>query len=197
MTVHKLTAGSGYEYLTRQVAALDATDKGHTGLADYYEAKGEAPGHWVGSGMSGVTGLHAGDAVTAEQMFNLFGLGMHPLADDLEAQHDAAADAREAAGGRRGDARERRRAGWLGKPYAVHRNDVTPLQIEVARRVTEAGEPPAASRFPLRRGHGSAPRSPASSSPPSTAAPPTASRSWPGTWPSRCGPGRRRSRAMT
>ena len=156
MTVHKLTAGSGYEYLTRQVAALDATDKGHTGLADYYEAKGEAPGHWVGSGMSGVTGLHAGDAVTAEQMFNLFGLGMHPLADDLEAQHDAAADAREAAGGRRGDARERRRAGWLGKPYAVHRNDVTPLQIEVARRVTEAGgtaggEPvPAAARARIR-----------------------------------------------
>jgi hypothetical protein len=33
MSVHKLTAGSGYDYLTRQVAALDATEKGHTGLA--------------------------------------------------------------------------------------------------------------------------------------------------------------------
>ena len=32
MSVHKLTAGSGYDYLTRQVAALDATEKGHTGL---------------------------------------------------------------------------------------------------------------------------------------------------------------------
>jgi hypothetical protein len=31
--LHKLTAGSGYDYLTRQVAALDATEKGHTGLA--------------------------------------------------------------------------------------------------------------------------------------------------------------------
>ena len=30
MSVHKLTAGSGYDYLTRQVAALDATEKGHT-----------------------------------------------------------------------------------------------------------------------------------------------------------------------
>jgi hypothetical protein len=26
MSVHKLTAGSGYDYLTRQVAALDATN---------------------------------------------------------------------------------------------------------------------------------------------------------------------------
>ena len=27
MSLHKLTAGSGYDYLTRQVAALDATEK--------------------------------------------------------------------------------------------------------------------------------------------------------------------------
>jgi hypothetical protein len=27
MSIHKLTAGSGYDYLTRQVAALDATEK--------------------------------------------------------------------------------------------------------------------------------------------------------------------------
>jgi hypothetical protein len=27
MSLHKLTAGSGYDYLTRQVAALDATDR--------------------------------------------------------------------------------------------------------------------------------------------------------------------------
>jgi hypothetical protein len=30
MTLHKLSAGSGYEYLTRQVAALDSTEKGAT-----------------------------------------------------------------------------------------------------------------------------------------------------------------------
>jgi hypothetical protein len=28
MSIHKVTAGSGYDYLTRQVAALDATEKG-------------------------------------------------------------------------------------------------------------------------------------------------------------------------
>ena len=44
MSIHKLTAGSGYDYLTRQVAALDATEKGHTGLASYYTERGETPG---------------------------------------------------------------------------------------------------------------------------------------------------------
>lgn len=152
MSVHKLTAGSGYEYLTRQVAALDATDKGHTGLADYYEAKGESPGTWVGSGMAGMGGLDSGDPVAADQMLNLFGLGLHPLADDLEAQWDARMDA----AGRRGDARDRVRVGWLGKPYAVHRNDVSPLRIEVARRVSlaskagDGGLVPAAVRARIR-----------------------------------------------
>ena len=80
MSIHKLTAGSGYDYLTRQVAALDATDKGRTGLASYYAERGESPGVWVGSGMEGIDGLAIGDPVTAEQMRALFGCGLHPLA---------------------------------------------------------------------------------------------------------------------
>ena len=36
MTLHKLTAGDGYTYLTRQVAAFDATVRGRAGLGDYY-----------------------------------------------------------------------------------------------------------------------------------------------------------------
>ena len=81
MSLHKLTAGSGYDYLTRQVAALDATEKGHTGLASYYTERGETPGVWIGSGMDGIDGLAAGDPVTAEQMRALFGCGLHPLAE--------------------------------------------------------------------------------------------------------------------
>ena len=61
MSIHKLSAGSGYDYLTRQVAALDATDKGHVGLASYYTERGETPGAWIGSGMAGIDGLSAGD----------------------------------------------------------------------------------------------------------------------------------------
>ena len=54
MSMHKLTAGSGYDYLTRQVAALDSTEKGHTGLASYYTERGRRPGcgsarAWPGS----------------------------------------------------------------------------------------------------------------------------------------------------
>jgi hypothetical protein len=68
MSMHKLTAGAGYDYLTRQVAALDSTEKGHTGLASYYTERGEVPGVWIGSGLDGIDGLTAGDPVTAEQM---------------------------------------------------------------------------------------------------------------------------------
>ncbi|MFE6649624.1 MobF family relaxase [Nocardioides sp. NPDC057772] len=82
MTIHKLAAGSGYEYLTRQVAAGDSTELGGTALADYYEAKGEAPGQWVGSGLAvfaGPDGIDSGDVVTAGQMGHLFGVGEHPI----------------------------------------------------------------------------------------------------------------------
>ena len=81
MSIHKLTAGAGYDYLTRQVAALDATEKGHTGLASYYTERGETPGLWIGSGLDGIDGLTAGDPVTGEQMRALFGCGLHPLSE--------------------------------------------------------------------------------------------------------------------
>ena len=68
MSLHKITAGSGYDYLTRQVAALDSTEKGDTGLASYYTQRGETPAVWVGTGMAGIYGLDAGDVVAAEQM---------------------------------------------------------------------------------------------------------------------------------
>lgn len=79
MTLKKLAAGSGYEYLTRQVAAADSTELGRTRLVDYYEAKGEAPGRWIGSGLVGIDGIEYGDVVTAEQMSHLFGDGCHPV----------------------------------------------------------------------------------------------------------------------
>jgi hypothetical protein len=41
MSLHKLSAGRGYDYLIRQVAALDATHRGRTDLASYYTGLGE------------------------------------------------------------------------------------------------------------------------------------------------------------
>ena len=101
--MQKLAAGSGYEYLTRQVAALDATDRGPGNLADYYTAEGESPGVWCGDGLEGV-GLQPGDPVTEEQMKLLFGAGLHPLTGER-----------------------------LGQRYAIYRNEPTPFETELAR----------------------------------------------------------------
>ena len=103
--LQKLSAGSGYEYLTRQVAAMDATGRGHGSLADYYSAKGESPGRWRGSGLAGVR-LRPGDTVTAEHMKLLFGAGLHPI------------------DGTR-----------LGQRYAVYANDPTPFEVELGERL--------------------------------------------------------------
>jgi hypothetical protein len=84
MSIHKLTAGSGYDYLTRQVAALDTTEKAHGSLAFYYSQRGEKPGVWIGSGLDGIDGLAAGDEVTAEQMRALFRCGLHPLTEQRQ-----------------------------------------------------------------------------------------------------------------
>jgi conjugative relaxase-like TrwC/TraI family protein len=124
MSLHKLTAGSGYDYLTRQVAALDATDKGHIGLASYYTERGELPGVWVGSGMDGIDGLDVGDPVTAEQMRALFGCGLHPLAEarlqQLEGSDLTAQDFSDVM--------------RLGAPFKII-DDATPFRIEVAKRI--------------------------------------------------------------
>ncbi len=80
MTLKKLSAGSSYEYLTRQVAAADSTELGSTALGDYYSAKGESPGRWTGSGLTGIRGLEPGDVVTAKQMRNLWTRAADPAA---------------------------------------------------------------------------------------------------------------------
>ena len=125
MSIHKLSAGSGYDYLTRQVAALDATEKGHVGLASYYTERGETPGAWIGSGMAGIDGLSAGDPVTAEQMRALFGAGMHPLAatrlDQLDVADFTDTNVRSAI--------------RLGASFKVYGGDVSPFRVEVAKRI--------------------------------------------------------------
>jgi conjugative relaxase-like TrwC/TraI family protein len=134
MSIHKLSAGSGYDYLTRQVAALDATEKGHVGLATYYTERGETPGAWIGSGLAGIDGLNAGDAVTAEQMRALFGAGMHPLATKRLRQLTAA-DLTDT---------NIKTATRLGAPFKVYAGEVSPFRIEVAKRIatrqTAAGQ---------------------------------------------------------
>ena len=81
MSLHKLSAGRGYDYLVQQVAALDATHRGRSDLASYYAERGETPGRWMGRGIAEIDGLEVCDVVTGEQMRLLFAEGRHPLAD--------------------------------------------------------------------------------------------------------------------
>ena len=126
MSLHKLTAGSGYDYLTRQVAVQDVTEKGHLGLASYYSERGEIPGVWVGAGCAGIRDDFAGSTVTAEQMQALFGAGLSPIgADNLAALPADATD------------REARAALRLGAPFSVSDREVSDFRIQVARRLGE------------------------------------------------------------
>lgn len=85
MTIHKLTSGTGYTYLTRQVAGGDVQRQRGQLAADYYTAKGNPPGVWVGSGAP-LLDL-AGQTVTEEQMKHLYGLGQHPDASRIIAAY--------------------------------------------------------------------------------------------------------------
>ena len=126
------------------MAAFDATSKGHVGLASYYDERGESPGVWVGSGMVGIDGLQAGDAVAAEQMWALFGAGMHPLAAQrMEQLSDNELSDENI-----------RAATRLGTPFKVRNDEPNQFQIEVARRfaaVTGSGDLLGADRRDIRR----------------------------------------------
>ncbi|WP_085894280.1 MobF family relaxase [Nocardioides sp. PD653] len=125
MGLHKLTAGDGYTYLTRQVAVHDATDRGHSGLADYYAEKGESPGRWFGAGLASLD-VAAGSQVTEQQMRNLFGEGRHPDAERLE---NAALDAGQTI-------RQSKKTSQLGRLFAIYRGNQPEFIQETARRYT-------------------------------------------------------------
>ena len=127
MSLHKLTAGTGYTYLTRQVAAHDRTPGPRTSLASYYSEKGETPGRWVGSGVAGIDGLSVGDEVTAQQMRALFGAGLHPLAEQR----------RERLEGPDLSDRDFTAVTRLGVPFKVYTAEATAFQVEVAKRIED------------------------------------------------------------
>lgn len=134
MSLHKLTAGDGYTYLTRQVAAADATERGPSSLADYYSSKGESPGQWIGSGLSALDSMTRGDHVSEAQMKALFGEGRHPDADAIEARISAAAIARglEPAAA----AEQALAATRLGQPYRIYEG-ASEFRTAVAKEFSE------------------------------------------------------------
>ena len=123
MSLHKLTAGSGYDYLTRQVAAMDSTEKGYTGLASYYTERGETPGVWVGTGCESIQPGFAASVVAAEQMQALFGAGMSPIGPELVLALGEDASSTDVAAAVR-----------LGSPFRLSA-EASVFRIEVARQL--------------------------------------------------------------
>ena len=122
LSIHKVSAGNGYTYLTKQVAANDE-HRGRQSLADYYSERGEQPGVWWGSGLESLPtfgGMHldtrAGSQVSEDQMRALFGEGLHPDSDVIQramiARGDTGAQAMKAV--------------KLGRKYATYSNEIIP-----------------------------------------------------------------------
>ncbi|WKX01754.1 MobF family relaxase (plasmid) [Rhodococcus aetherivorans] len=88
MTVHKLNAGDGYVYLTKHVAAGDATESRKADAVDYYVAKGTPPGLWCGK-LAEKVGIETGTEVTESSMRSVFGAARTPTAFDTRPGKDA------------------------------------------------------------------------------------------------------------
>ena len=81
LSIHRLNAGEGYQYLLRHVAAGDTDRRMATPLTAYYTASGYPRGRWMGRGLSGLGDGHLlpGSDVTEAQMAALFGRAEDPL----------------------------------------------------------------------------------------------------------------------
>ncbi|TDP28238.1 MobF family relaxase [Nocardia ignorata] len=129
-TIHRVSAGNGYQYYLRNIAANDTTARGRSSLADYYSAHGEAPGRWQGSGLTALDIL-PGSEVTEAQMQSLFGLGIHPNAEQIEDrvyahQISLGSNNREAT-------RAAEKASKLGRSFAAYK-----VQSQYRNRCSEA-----------------------------------------------------------
>jgi len=71
MSIGRVSAGNGYEYLTGAV---------RNDAHDYYVGAGEAPGRWTGSGCER---LGLAGAVGEAEMANLFGAAAHPTTGEI------------------------------------------------------------------------------------------------------------------
>lgn len=79
--MRRMSAGSGYQYLLRSVAAGDGNRVLSTPLTRYYSEVGTPPGRWLGSGVTafGAGQLRPGMQVSEEQLALLVGMGRDPI----------------------------------------------------------------------------------------------------------------------
>lgn len=76
-----MSAGDGYKYLLRTVAAGDGNRSLSTPLTRYYNAEGTPPRRWMGSGLPalGTGQITSGDEVSEAQLQLLVGMGRDPV----------------------------------------------------------------------------------------------------------------------
>lgn len=84
VSMRVMSAGDGYKYLLRTVAAGDGDRSLSTPLTRYYTEKGSPPGRWIGQGLVGVGAgqLSTGDQVSEAQLQLLVGMGRDPVTGD-------------------------------------------------------------------------------------------------------------------
>ncbi len=84
VSMRVMSAGDGYKYLLRTVAAADGDRSLSTPLTRYYAEAGTPPGQWLGSGVAslGTGRLAVGDRVSEAQLQLLMGMGRDPLTGD-------------------------------------------------------------------------------------------------------------------
>lgn len=84
VSMRVMSAGDGYKYLLRTVAAADGDRSLSTPLTRYYAEKGSPPGTWMGSGLSalGDGQLTVGAQVSEAQLQLLVGMGRDPITGD-------------------------------------------------------------------------------------------------------------------
>ncbi|WP_193599184.1 MobF family relaxase [Microbacterium sp. YJN-G] len=75
-----MSAGDGYKYLLRTVAAADGERPLSTPLTRYYAEAGTPPGRWLGSGLPALADgrIEAGSRVSEAQLELLLGMGRDP-----------------------------------------------------------------------------------------------------------------------
>lgn len=80
VSMRVMSAGDGYKYLLRTVAAGDGARSLSTPLTRYYSVEGTPPGRWMGAGLRSLdAGIREGDTVGEAQLQLLIGMGRHPV----------------------------------------------------------------------------------------------------------------------
>ncbi|MDR1635491.1 MAG: relaxase domain-containing protein [Bifidobacteriaceae bacterium] len=105
VSMRLMSAGDGYKYLLKSVAAGDGDRSLSTPLTRYYAESGTPPGRWMGTGLQALQPevLRAGDTVTEAQLQLLIGDGRNPITGDV-----------------------------LGRPYLAHRTAAERAAARVA-----------------------------------------------------------------